>query len=57
MLETLGELRAPFDEVIDKLNHVKIPICSIDIPSGSYIKISQNCLFINMKFIQFKAGV
>lgn len=29
-----GELRAPFDEIISKLSHVKIPICSIDVPSG-----------------------
>lgn len=29
-----GEIRAPFDDVIDKLKQIKIPICSIDVPSG-----------------------
>ena len=29
-----GEIRAPFAEIIENLKQVKIPICSIDIPSG-----------------------
>ena len=29
-----GQVRAPFDDVLNKLNGAKIPICSIDIPSG-----------------------
>lgn len=31
-----GEVRAPFGDILDKLTQVKIPICSIDIPSGKY---------------------
>ncbi len=29
-----GDIRPPFDQVIDTLKQVKIPIASIDIPSG-----------------------
>ena len=29
-----GEIRPPFDDVLEKLKGVTIPICSIDIPSG-----------------------
>ena len=29
-----GEIRPPFGDVIEKMKNVKIPICSIDIPSG-----------------------
>ncbi len=31
-----GEIRAPFGDVLDKIKSVKIPICSIDIPSGKF---------------------
>lgn len=30
----LGPPKAPFNDVLDKLKYVTVPICSIDIPSG-----------------------
>lgn len=33
-MKYLGEVRPPFDEIIDKLKNFKTPICSIDVPSG-----------------------
>ena len=32
-----GDIRAPFGEVLEKIKNVKIPVCSIDIPSGFVI--------------------
>ena len=29
-----GSVRAPFDDVLSTLRRVKIPICSVDVPSG-----------------------
>lgn len=29
-----GEIRPPFGDIIESLKQIKIPICSIDIPSG-----------------------
>jgi len=41
-LNCSGEIRPPFDEVIDKLKNCKIPICSIDIPSGWEVESLSN---------------
>ena len=30
----LGQVRAPFGDILEKLKNIKLPICSIDIPSG-----------------------
>ena len=29
-----GNVRAPFDSILDMLSKVKIPLCSVDVPSG-----------------------
>lgn len=29
-----GEIRPPFKDIIERLKNVKLPICSIDVPSG-----------------------
>ena len=30
-----GNVRAPFDAILNTLKQVKIPICAVDIPSGT----------------------
>lgn len=37
-----GEIRPPFDDIIDKLKHCKTPICSVDIPSGWEVESESN---------------
>lgn len=34
-----GNVRAPFDTVLDTLKDVKIPLCAVDIPSGKFSRI------------------
>ena len=31
-----GNVRAPFDKILETLNAVKVPICAVDVPSGKY---------------------
>ena len=31
-----GNVRAPYDAILNTLKQVKIPICAVDVPSGKY---------------------
>ena len=34
-----GNVRPPFDNVLDTLKDVNIPLCAVDIPSGNFSRI------------------
>ncbi|KAK3713998.1 hypothetical protein QZH41_018779 [Actinostola sp. cb2023] len=34
-----GDVRAPFDDVLRTFQDVKVPLCSIDVPSGSFLYV------------------
>ena len=39
-----GAVRAPFDEILSALRRVKVPICSVDVPSGVCVCVCCACV-------------
>ena len=44
-----GNVRAPFDSILEVLKDVNVPICAVDVPSGiNYIVLALLCFLLTL---------